>query len=56
MKNYELIQKLMEYPAGAVVYFGQTVTEEDMKDREVTFLEREVMDVDTNNMSITLMG
>ncbi len=56
MKNYELIQKLLNAPAGAEAYFGHTVTEEDMAGYEAKFIERKVMDVDENNMSVMLMG
>ncbi|MDE7436773.1 MAG: hypothetical protein K2N01_13270 [Lachnospiraceae bacterium] len=56
MKNYELIQQLLERPAGAEIYFGHTVTQEDMAGHDVEYVERKVAEVDSNDTSITLMG
>lgn len=56
MKNYELIQKLLECPAGAEVYFSHTVTQEDMRGHDAEYIDRKVAEVDSNDTHITLMG
>lgn len=56
MKNYELIQMIIDCPASAEVYFAHTVTREDMAEHDEEYIVREVTDVDSDGTSITLMG
>lgn len=57
MKNYELITKLAELPAGYNVEFGTTVIKNDL-DQESIFAGGSVKDIDISDTDkvITLLG
>ena len=46
MKNYELIQRLSELPAGYEVEFGRAISKEEMKDDDYSFIGGKVEDID----------
>lgn len=48
MKNYELIAELMKLPAGYDVFFGTSVTKEDMNGQEQIFAGGHIGDIEVS--------
>jgi hypothetical protein len=57
MKNYELISKLMELPAGLDVKFITTVTEDDVnfETSDMCSFEKDIDDLDVSCGVVNLM-
>lgn len=55
MKNYELIERLMELPAGYEIELGRTVTTEDMNGQDTVYFSGTVEDIDVADADRRIM-